>query len=232
MRRRSCAVPMPLLPGDQLFDNYSQVLGAGVDTRLGRAGGADAVQQPGDGAGHRHRQDRHLDPVAPSPSSTSAFRSACFFFWMIFITLMLPVEVRIMPTFKVVADLGMLNTLCRPDRAADRLGHRDLPVPPVLPDRARRTDRGRAHRRRRADALLLGHPAAAVAHQHRGAVRDPVHLRLEPVSVAAADHHRRGHVHRRHRHQAHDRRSADAQPEWHLVMATAHARHAAAGRWS
>ena len=35
-------------------------------------------------------------------------RMACF--WMIFMTLMLPVEVRIMPTFKVVADLGLLNT--------------------------------------------------------------------------------------------------------------------------
>jgi sn-glycerol 3-phosphate transport system permease protein len=31
-------------------------------------------------------------------------------FWIIFITLMLPVEVRIIPTFKVVADLGMLNS--------------------------------------------------------------------------------------------------------------------------
>jgi sn-glycerol 3-phosphate transport system permease protein len=31
-------------------------------------------------------------------------------FWMIFITLMLPVEVRILPTYKVVSDLGMLNT--------------------------------------------------------------------------------------------------------------------------
>jgi len=31
-------------------------------------------------------------------------------FWAIFITLMLPVEVRISPTYKVVADLGMLNT--------------------------------------------------------------------------------------------------------------------------
>jgi sn-glycerol 3-phosphate transport system permease protein len=30
--------------------------------------------------------------------------------WLIFITLMLPVEVRILPTFQVVADLGMLNT--------------------------------------------------------------------------------------------------------------------------
>ncbi len=33
-----------------------------------------------------------------------------FFFWMIFITLMLPVEVRILPTYKVVVDLGLLNT--------------------------------------------------------------------------------------------------------------------------
>ena len=31
-------------------------------------------------------------------------------FWLIFITLMLPVEVRIVPTFKVIADLGMLNS--------------------------------------------------------------------------------------------------------------------------
>ena len=33
-----------------------------------------------------------------------------FFFWMIFVTLMLPVEVRIIPTFKVAADLGILNS--------------------------------------------------------------------------------------------------------------------------
>ncbi|MCH8550296.1 MAG: sn-glycerol-3-phosphate ABC transporter permease UgpE [Natronospirillum sp.] len=33
-----------------------------------------------------------------------------FFFWVIFVTLMLPVEVRIVPTFQVVADLGMLNS--------------------------------------------------------------------------------------------------------------------------
>ena len=36
------------------------------------------------------------------------FRMLCF--WTIFITLMLPVEVRIIPTFKVVADLGLLNS--------------------------------------------------------------------------------------------------------------------------
>jgi len=36
------------------------------------------------------------------------FRMTCF--WLIFMTLMLPVEVRILPTYKVVADLGMLNS--------------------------------------------------------------------------------------------------------------------------
>ena len=35
-------------------------------------------------------------------------RMTCF--WLIFITLMLPVEVRILPTYKVVADLGMLDS--------------------------------------------------------------------------------------------------------------------------
>jgi sn-glycerol 3-phosphate transport system permease protein len=32
------------------------------------------------------------------------------FFWMIFVTLMLPVEVRIYPTYKIVADFGMLDS--------------------------------------------------------------------------------------------------------------------------
>ena len=36
------------------------------------------------------------------------FRMAAF--WIIFITLMLPVEVRIFPTFKIVSDLNMLDT--------------------------------------------------------------------------------------------------------------------------
>jgi sn-glycerol 3-phosphate transport system permease protein len=36
------------------------------------------------------------------------FRKAVF--WGIFITLMLPVEVRIVPTYKVVADFGMINS--------------------------------------------------------------------------------------------------------------------------
>jgi sn-glycerol 3-phosphate transport system permease protein len=38
------------------------------------------------------------------------FRGRSFCFWAIFITLMLPVEVRIMPTYKVISQMGMLNS--------------------------------------------------------------------------------------------------------------------------
>jgi sn-glycerol 3-phosphate transport system permease protein len=38
------------------------------------------------------------------------FRGRQLVFWMIFVTLMLPVPVRILPTYEVVGDLGWLNT--------------------------------------------------------------------------------------------------------------------------
>jgi len=38
------------------------------------------------------------------------FRFRMFAFWLIFITLMLPVEVRIYPTYKIVSDLHLLDT--------------------------------------------------------------------------------------------------------------------------
>ena len=40
-----------------------------------------------------------------------AFPFRMVFFWMIFITLMLPVEVRIIPTFQVMTDLSLINTM-------------------------------------------------------------------------------------------------------------------------
>ncbi len=58
------------------------------------------------------------------------------FFWMIFITLMLPVEVRIFPTVEVIAKPADARQLRRFNAAADGLGDRDLPVPPVLYDAA------------------------------------------------------------------------------------------------
>jgi sn-glycerol 3-phosphate transport system permease protein len=38
------------------------------------------------------------------------FRGSAIVFWMIFVTLMLPIPVRILPTYEVVGNLGWLNT--------------------------------------------------------------------------------------------------------------------------
>ena len=104
-------VPMSLLPGDNIVQSYRFALFGGV-TEYGS----------------------RIAPVAPMMlvslasaliisigkiiiSLLSAFAVVYFrfpgrglVFWMIFITLMLPVEVRIGPTYKVVSDLGMLNS--------------------------------------------------------------------------------------------------------------------------
>ena len=103
------SVPMPLLPGSHLVENYSQVLFAG-STKGSKAAVLDmlfnstvmALVVP-------------LGKISISILSSFAivyfrFPLRNFFFWMIFVTLMLPVEVRIIPTFKVMADLGLLNT--------------------------------------------------------------------------------------------------------------------------
>lgn len=101
--------PMPLLPGDKFIENYTQVLTAG-STR----GSAAPV-------GQMMLNSLIMaiviavGKIAISIISAFAivyfrFPMRNFFFWMIFITLMLPVEVRILPTYKVVSDLGMLNS--------------------------------------------------------------------------------------------------------------------------
>ena len=58
-------------------------------------------------------------------------------------TLMLPVEVRIVPTFEVVAGFGMLNSYSGPDLSSYRFGHGNIPLPPVFSDNPRRNGRGR-----------------------------------------------------------------------------------------
>jgi sn-glycerol 3-phosphate transport system permease protein len=102
-------VPMPLVPGDQLWENYSKALTAGAKgaaaapvarMMLNSLVMAVAIA---------------LGKIAISLIASFAivyfrFPLRNFFFWMIFVTLMLPVEVRIIPTYKVVSDLGMLNS--------------------------------------------------------------------------------------------------------------------------
>ncbi len=104
-------VPMSLLPGSHMLESY----------RLALFGGQTAYGST-------------IPPVAPmmvvslvsalviaigkiAISLLSAFAVVYFrfpgrnlVFWAIFVTLMLPVEVRILPTYKIVSDLGMLNT--------------------------------------------------------------------------------------------------------------------------
>jgi sn-glycerol 3-phosphate transport system permease protein len=107
---RMTQAPIPMLPGTHFWDNFKQTLfGAG----LSGSEGAPVWRML-------------LNSMAMALmiafgkiaiSLLSAFAIVYFkfpfrmaFFWMIFITLMLPVEVRILPTFEVVANLGMLNS--------------------------------------------------------------------------------------------------------------------------
>jgi len=102
--------PMPLLPGPHLVENYTAALtgtgeGAGSNAPVGRMMVVSLVSA----------LVITFGKIAISLLSAFAvvyfrfpLRGLCF--WAIFVTLMLPVEVRIGPTYKVVADLGMLNT--------------------------------------------------------------------------------------------------------------------------
>ena len=146
-------------------------------------------------------------------------RMTCF--WMIFLTLMLPVEVRIMPTFKVVADLGLLNSyagLTVPLIASATATFLFRQFFLTVPGGAHR---GGADRWRRAAPVLLVHPGAAVPDEHRRPLRDPVHLR-DGTSTCGRSSLRR----RRGCRQScmglkrDDRPTGDAAADWNLVMAT------------
>ena len=103
-------VPMPLLPGPHLVENYMA-----------------AIQGTSDSAASTAPVGRMMvvslitalviaiGKIAISLLSAFAivyfrFPGRMFFFWAIFVTLMLPVEVRIGPTYQVVSDLGLLNS--------------------------------------------------------------------------------------------------------------------------
>ncbi|MEW6688360.1 MAG: sn-glycerol-3-phosphate ABC transporter permease UgpE [Pseudomonadota bacterium] len=102
-------VPMPLLAGDQFLANYSQVLEAGTTTgskaAVSRLLFNSLVTALAIAIGKIA-----ISIIASFAIVYFRFPLRVFFFWMIFVTLMLPVEVRIIPTYKVISDLGMLNT--------------------------------------------------------------------------------------------------------------------------
>lgn len=97
--------PMPLLPGGHFIENYSRALNAGINVPVSTMLINSLIMAIGIAIGK----------IAISLLSAFAivyFRFPCrtIFFWMIFLTLMLPVEVRIVPTYEVVAGFGMLNS--------------------------------------------------------------------------------------------------------------------------
>ena len=101
--------PLPLLPGDQFWNNYSEALFGGV----GRIGGVSVgrlllnttVMALGVAVGKIF-----ISILSAYAIVFFRFPLRMTFFWLIFITLMLPVEVRILPTYKVMVDLGMIDT--------------------------------------------------------------------------------------------------------------------------
>lgn len=101
--------PLPLLPGDRFIENYSEALFGGV----GRIGGVSVatllinttIVALGIAVGKII-----ISIVSAYAIVFFRFPGRMFFFWLIFITLMLPVEVRILPTYKVMVDLGLIDT--------------------------------------------------------------------------------------------------------------------------
>jgi sn-glycerol 3-phosphate transport system permease protein len=102
-------VPMPLTPGSHLMENYAQVLAAGstrgASAPVGRMMFNSLVMALAIAFGKIA-----ISIIASFAIVYFRFPLRRTFFWMIFITLMLPVEVRIIPTYKVVSDLHMLNS--------------------------------------------------------------------------------------------------------------------------
>jgi len=102
-------VPIPLWPGTHLLENYYTVLTKGVEGASTAPVGRMLLNSM------IMALSISIGKIVISILSAFAivyfrFPLKMFFFWLIFITLMLPVEVRIFPTYKVVADLHMIDT--------------------------------------------------------------------------------------------------------------------------
>ena len=103
-------VPMQMLPGSHLWDNYSEAWSKGATGTY--------LSPPGKTLLFNSLIVALVVTFGKiTVSLLSAYAVVFFkfpgrmiFFWMIFITLMLPVEVRILPTYAVVTDLHLINS--------------------------------------------------------------------------------------------------------------------------
>ncbi len=105
------SVPMSLAPGGHMMETYRIALFGGETSY----GSKVAPVAPMLWVSFVSAMVIAIGKIAISLLSAFAFvyfrfpgRGLCF--WMVFITLMLPVEVRILPTYQVISDLSMLNS--------------------------------------------------------------------------------------------------------------------------
>ncbi len=102
--------PIPLLPGSHLIENYRHVLESGYGHGIGGVPVLvtltnSLVMALGVAIGKIL-----ISIVSAFAIVYFRFPFRMAIFWAIFVTLMLPVEVRIVPTYGVVASLGMLDS--------------------------------------------------------------------------------------------------------------------------
>ncbi|MFP4205229.1 MAG: sn-glycerol-3-phosphate ABC transporter permease UgpE [Spirochaetaceae bacterium] len=100
--------PMPVVPGAEILNNYLAAVTQGVK-EMGASAGLMLMNSLIMALGVS------VGKIVISLFAAFAFVFFRFplrqvFFWSIFITLMLPVEVRILPTYEVVSDLGLINS--------------------------------------------------------------------------------------------------------------------------
>jgi len=102
--------PVPIWPGSHLYENYREVILNGYGGKVGSVPLAmtlfnSMVMALGIVVGKLL-----ISIIAAFAIVYFKFPLRMTFFWAIFVTLMLPVEVRIVPTYGVVANLGMLDS--------------------------------------------------------------------------------------------------------------------------
>ncbi len=106
------ANPISLLPGSNFLESYRFALFGGKT----EAGATVAPALPMMGISLASALIIAIGKIAISLLSAFAivyfrFPAKGLVFWMVFVTLMLPVEVRIGPTYEVISDLRMLNSM-------------------------------------------------------------------------------------------------------------------------
>jgi sn-glycerol 3-phosphate transport system permease protein len=102
--------PVPIWPGTHLFENYKEVILNGYAGRPGTVPFATTLLNSMVMALGVAIGKILISIIAAFAIVYFRFPLRNFCFWAIFVTLMLPVEVRIVPTYGVVAGLGMIDS--------------------------------------------------------------------------------------------------------------------------